>query len=188
MGLSLRWKDWRHALVVVHPDTVVHWQREQFRRWARLSNRSGRTGRLGISLEIRTLIRRLVEANPLWRAPRIDGELQKLGIDVSERTVSRALRILRRPPWQTWKTFLQNHLEEIVAVELTLSTIRLQVLFVFLVTSINGEEFFLSASRNIRLQGSLNKSWKLFWIAMIAQLTKLIFPLSGQIAQTLRNR
>jgi len=135
IGLSLLWKDWRRALVVVHPDTVVRWQRERIRRyWARLSKRSGRTGRPGISLEIRTLIRRLAEANPLWRAPRIHGELQKLGIEVSERTVSRVLRTLQRPPSQTWKTFLQNHLEEIVAVDFfTVPTIRLRVLFVFLV-------------------------------------------------------
>ena len=135
IGLSLLRKDWRRALVVVHPDTVVRWQRERFRRyWARSSKRSGRTGRPCVSLEIRTLIRRLAQANPLWRAPRIHGELQKLGIEVSERTVSRLLRTVRRPPSQTWKTFLQNHLEEIVAVDFfTVPTIGLRVLFVFLV-------------------------------------------------------
>jgi hypothetical protein len=57
------------------------------------------------------------QANPLWRAPRIHGELQKLGIAVSERTVSRVLRTLKRPPSQTWKTFLRNHMSEIVAVD-----------------------------------------------------------------------
>lgn len=73
-------------------------------------------------------------ANPLWRAPRIHGELGKLGIEVSDRTVSRVLRTVNRPPSQTWKTFLQNHLGEIVAIDFfTVPTIRLRVLYVFLV-------------------------------------------------------
>ena len=70
----------------------------------------------------------------MWRAPRIHGELLKLGIAVSERTVSRVLQTVKRPPSQTWKTFLRNHLGEIVAVDFfTVPTIRLRVLFVFLV-------------------------------------------------------
>jgi hypothetical protein len=73
-------------------------------------------------------------ASPLWRAPRIHGELRKLGIEVSERTVSRVLRTVKRPPSQTWKTFLQNHIGEIVAIDFfTVPTIRLRVLFAFLV-------------------------------------------------------
>jgi transposase InsO family protein len=132
--LSVLWKDWRRGLYVVHPDTVMRWQRERFRRyWANLSKRAGRPGRPSITTEIRRLIRTLAQANPLWRAPRIHGELQKLGITVSERTVSRILRTVKRPPSQTWKTFLQNHLGEIVAIDFfTVPTIRLRVLFVFL--------------------------------------------------------
>jgi putative transposase len=80
------------------------------------------------------LIRTLAQANPLWRAPRIHGELRKLGIEVSERTVSRVLRTIKRPPLQTWKTFLKNHIGEIVAIDFfTVPTIYLRVLFVFLV-------------------------------------------------------
>jgi putative transposase len=133
--LCLLWKDWRRALIVVHPDTVVRWQRERFRRfWTRLSKRTGKFGRPPISSQIRTLIRNLAGANPLWRAPRIHGELLKLGIEVSERTVSRVLRTFKRPPSQTWKTFLRNHIGEIVAVDFfTVPTIQLRVLFVFLV-------------------------------------------------------
>jgi len=104
------------------------------RYWSGLSKKSRIVGRPTISLQIRKLIRTLSEANPLWRARRIHGELLKLGIEVSERTVSRVLRGIRRPPSQTWKTFLRNHLREIVAVDfLTVPTIRLRVLFVFLV-------------------------------------------------------
>src|SRR5579872_334118 len=76
----------------------------------------------------------MAAANPLWRAPRIHGELKMLGIVVSERTVSRVLRTVPRPPSQTRKTFLKNHLSEIVSVDFfTVPTIRLRVLFVFLV-------------------------------------------------------
>ncbi len=76
----------------------------------------------------------LGESNPLWRAPRIHGELLKLGIAVSERTVSRVLRTVKRAPSQTWKTFLKNHIGEMVAIDFfTVPTIRLRVLFVFLV-------------------------------------------------------
>jgi putative transposase len=73
-------------------------------------------------------------ANPLWRAPRIHGELKMLGITISERTVSRILRTVPRPPSQTWKTILRNHLGQIVSVDFfIIPTIRLRVLFVFLV-------------------------------------------------------
>jgi len=65
IGLSLVWKGWRQALCIVHPDTVVRWQRDRFRRyWAQLSKRSGRTGRPSVSLQIRRLIRTLAQANP----------------------------------------------------------------------------------------------------------------------------
>jgi transposase InsO family protein len=135
IALSALWKDWRRVLCVVHPDTVVRWQRERFRQyWAHLSKRSGRLGRPPVSFQVCTLIQALAQANPLWRAPRIHGELQKLGIEVSERTVSRVLRTVKRPPSQTWRTFLQNHIGEMVAVDFfTVPTIRLRVLFVFLV-------------------------------------------------------
>jgi putative transposase len=122
-------------LRIAHPDTVVRWQRERFHRfWANLSKRSATAGRPPVSPEARTLIRTLAQSNPLWRAPRIHGELQKLGIEVSERTVSRLLRTIRRPPAQTWKTFLRNHIRDIVAIDFfTVPTVRLRVLFVFLV-------------------------------------------------------
>ena len=105
--VSLRsvWPDWRHALLYVQPDTVVRWQRERFRKfWATLSKRQPRRGRPGTAAELRRLVEQMAVANPLWRAPRIHGELKMLGIAISERTVSRILRRLRRPPNQTWRT------------------------------------------------------------------------------------
>src|ERR1700745_1099103 len=103
--------DWRQPWLYVQADTVVRWQRERFRRfWARLSKpqRRGR-GRPRTAAELRRLIAQRAAANPPGRAPRIHGELKMLGIAISERTVSRILRRLRRrPPNQTWKTFLHN--------------------------------------------------------------------------------
>jgi putative transposase len=135
VGLSLLWTGWRAPLVYVRADTVVRWQRERFRRWARRSRVNQRhRGRPATAVEIRRLIERMVAANPLWRAPRIHGELTMLGIEISERTVSRILRRLPRPPGQTWKTFLRNHVGPMVSIDFfTVPTITLKVLFVFIV-------------------------------------------------------
>ena len=136
VGLSLIWNGWRAALVYVQPDTVIRWQRERFRKfWARLSRvNRGRRGRPATAVEIRRLIERMVAANPLWRAPRIHGELTMLGIEISERTVSRILRTPRRPPGQTWKTFLHNHLGQLVSIDFfTVPTVAMKVMFVFIV-------------------------------------------------------
>ena len=134
--LSLLWKGWRAPLIYVRADTVIRWQRERFRRfWARISRvKQRRRGRPVIPSEIRRLIERMVAANPLWRAPTIHGELQMLGVEISERTVSRILRRLPRPPSQTWKTFLHNHLGQMVSIDFfTVPTITMKVLFVFIV-------------------------------------------------------
>jgi transposase InsO family protein len=136
VGLSHVWDGWRQALDFVQPDTVIRWQRERFRRyWARLSQQGGRPRRPAVADPIRQLVLQIATANQLWRAPRIHGELKMLGVTISERTVSRILRTIRRPrPSQTWKTFLRNHLGQIVSVDFfTVATIRLQVLFVFVV-------------------------------------------------------
>jgi putative transposase len=130
------WSGWRRPLLYVQADTVARWQRERFRRfWARRSKPHGRRrGRPATAVEIRRLIEQMVVANPLWRAPRIHGELKMLGIAISERTVSRTLRGLRRPPTQTWKTFLHNHLGQLVSIDFfTVPTVTLKVLFVFIV-------------------------------------------------------
>jgi hypothetical protein len=125
------WSNWRHPLLYVQTDTAVRWQREGFRKfWARLSKRQRRRrGGPGTAAELRRLIEQMVAANPLWRAPRIHGELKMLGIAVSERGVSRILRRLRRPPNQTWKTFLHNHIGQMVSTDFfTVPTITMKVL------------------------------------------------------------
>jgi len=88
--LSRSWKDWRRALVIVRPETVVAWHGKGFRLfWTWISRR--RTGRPEVTPAIRALILKMAAANPIWGAPRIHGELLKLGIHISERTVSRVL-------------------------------------------------------------------------------------------------
>jgi len=109
MFLRWWWPRWREALVLVQPATVARWHREGFRGcWRRRSRR--RQGRPRIDLQLRSLIGRMATENYLWGAPRIHGELLKLGFTVSERTVSRYLpdRLTRRS--QTWRTFLANHI------------------------------------------------------------------------------
>jgi putative transposase len=119
--------------VIVAPDTVLRWQRRRFcEYWTKLSRPSG--GRPTIHAEIKALINRMATANPLWGAPRIHGELLKLGLDVSERTVSRLIPKRRSPPSQTWRTFLANHVRDLVSLDFfTVPTARLRVLFVLVV-------------------------------------------------------
>ena len=129
-------KRWRQALVIFHPYTIVRWRRERFREfWARLSKTSQlRRGRPAISAAIRQLILRLVSANPLWRAPRINGELKLLGITVSQRTVSRILRSIPQPPLRRWRTILKNYIGGIIAIDFfTVPAATFRILFVLIV-------------------------------------------------------
>ncbi len=134
--LAKGWQDWRSALIIVQPDTVVRWHRQWLRRhWTRLSQRR-RPGRPTTSSSIRALVCTMTTANPLWGAPRIHGELAKLGITVSERTVSRLLRRPRRPRSQTWRTFLTNHVATLVSMDFfTVPTLTGRVLFVLVLLS-----------------------------------------------------
>jgi transposase InsO family protein len=121
--------------VIVKPETVVGWHREGFRLFWRWRSRP-RGGRPKITDETRVLIRRLAEENPDWGAPRIHGELQKLGFVVSERSVARYLRGIRRrgDAAKRWLTFLQNHREAITAFDFfTVPTVTFQLLYCFFV-------------------------------------------------------
>jgi putative transposase len=132
--LSRTWRDWRSALAIVRPETVVAWHRAGFRRFWTWKVRRGQPGRPAISHQIRALIRQMCRENPGWGAPRIHGELLKLGIDIGESSVSKYMVRGRRPPSQTWRTFLDNHFTQLVSIDFfTVPTLRFQVLYVFLV-------------------------------------------------------
>src|SRR3989454_3984255 len=134
VALSRVWAGWRQALVIVSPNTVLRWQRRRFREhWTKLSVRPI-AGRPPVNAEIKALVKRMAAANPLWGAPRIHGELLRLGIDVSERTVSRLMPKRRPLPSQTWRTFLTNHVPDLASLDFfTVPTAHLRVLFVFVV-------------------------------------------------------
>ena len=95
--LSRLWADWRSALVLVKPDTVVHWHRQGFRLYWRWKSRP-RAGRPGVPPAVRSLIRRMALANPLWGAPRVHGELLKLGIEIAQTSVARYMPRRHKPP------------------------------------------------------------------------------------------
>jgi len=124
--------DWRSVLAIVKP-TVVAWHRRAFRTyWRHLSRNQGRPP---IGADLRELIERMVKENR-WGAPRIHGELLKLGFRVSERTVSRYVRLARprRPPSTTWTIFLDNHRELLVAMDFFIvPTVAFRLLYVLLV-------------------------------------------------------
>jgi putative transposase len=123
--LSRAWADWRSPLIIVKPETVIAWHRKGFRLFWTLKVRHGRTGRPAVSQEVRDLIRTMSRANPLWGAPRIHGELLKLGIDIGETSVSKYMVRQRKSPSQTWRTFLDNHIQQLVSVDFfTVPTIR----------------------------------------------------------------
>lgn len=122
----------------VQPDTVVRWHREWLRRqWRNRSQHRGVGRPPTIDAKTQALVREMAAANPLWGAPRIHGELRVLGIDISERTVSRLLaRDDRRPSSQTWQTLLANHLPAIMSMDFfTVPTLTGRVLFVLLLLS-----------------------------------------------------
>jgi transposase InsO family protein len=124
----------RNAITIVQPDTVLRWHRSGFRLYWRWKSQS-RRGRPEVPIEVRNLIRRMNEENPLWGAPRIHGELLKLGIAVAQSTVAKYMA-KRRPggSGQTWKTFLRNHAAGIGAMDfVVVPTINFRLLFVLVI-------------------------------------------------------
>jgi hypothetical protein len=120
---------------VVQPDTILRWHRSGFRAYWRWKS-CGQPGRPRVSRELRDLIRQMSKENPLWGAPRIHGELLKLGFELAESTVSKYMIKHRGPPSQTWRTFLRNHADAIAAIDLcVVPTLTFRCLFAFLVVS-----------------------------------------------------
>jgi putative transposase len=129
--LSRIWTEWRSAVVIVRPETVIAWHRQAFRRFWTWKSRH-RLGRPAVPADVRALIRTMSQANSLWGAPRIHGELLKLGIEVSQASVAKYLVRPRRPPSQSWRTFLTNHIDQIMAADFfVVPTATGRLLFVF---------------------------------------------------------
>jgi len=105
------------VLTIIEPETLVRWHRAGFRRYWRWKSRS-RGGRPQIEIELRALIRQMSMENLLWGAPRIHGELLKLGFEVAQSTVAKYMVKRRGPPSQGWRTFLRNHAPDIAAMDL----------------------------------------------------------------------
>jgi len=131
------WSGWRQAVQIVSPDTVVRWHRRGFALYWRWKSRPRGPGRPAIEADIQRLIRDMHSANPLWGAPRIHGELRKLGIGIAQATVARYLARRRgTPPSHTWRAFLSNHVVQFASVDFfTVPTATFRVLFVFVVLS-----------------------------------------------------
>src|SRR5215831_15635715 len=102
VGLRMIWQDWKSTLVMVRPETVISWHHKRFKRYSWKLSQPKQPGRPRISSEIRNLIQAMATANPIWGAPRVHGELKKLGFEISERTVSRLMPKKNGKPSQTW--------------------------------------------------------------------------------------
>ena len=128
------WPDWRSALLIVQPETVIRWHRQGFRLYWRWKSRAAKPGRPVIEGEVRALIRRMSTENPTWGAPRIQSELKLLGHDVAESSVAKYMLRPPQPASQTWRTFLDNHVQNLAAIDFfTVPTATFRVLFCFVV-------------------------------------------------------
>ena len=131
--LSRFWSNWRSVLVIVQPETVVRWHQQGFRLYWRWKSRS-KPGRPKIDAEIRSLIRRMSRENATWGAPRIQSELALLGYTVDQSTVAKYLCRHRKLPSQTRRTFLENHVPDIAAIDFfVVPTVRFRLLYCFIV-------------------------------------------------------
>jgi len=110
------WQERKSAAIIVKPSTVVGWHRKGFRLFWTWKIRHGKPGRPALPEELRQLIHTMSRDNPLWGAPKIHGELLKLGIDIGETSVSKYMVRRRRPPSHTWKVFLDNHAKNMESV------------------------------------------------------------------------
>ena len=132
--LSRIWPDWRSCLVIDKPDTVIKWHHQGFKLYWRWKSRTRKPGRPKIDPQILELIRQMSRDNLTWGVPRIRDELALLGIHVSESTI-RKYRIRRpHPGSQTWKTFIENHFNDIATIDFfTVPTVTYRILYCFIV-------------------------------------------------------
>jgi transposase InsO family protein len=136
--LSRLYSGWRSALVLVQPDTVVRWYRQGFCLYWRWKSRSKRAGRPPLAKEVRDLIGRMARDNPTWGVPRIQAELRLLGHEVAEATVAkyRKRSLPPKPPSQTWRTFLTNHVGTLASMDFfVVPTVTFRLLYVLVILS-----------------------------------------------------
>lgn len=127
-------KGWRAMLQALNPDTVVRWHRAGFRHYWRWRSRHRAVGRPPVNREVRTLIREMQAGNVGWGAPRIHGELLKLGFEISQASVSKYMVRHHKPPSQTWRTFLDNHAKDLASMDFfTVPTATFRVLYVLII-------------------------------------------------------
>jgi transposase InsO family protein len=125
------------VLMIIRPETMVRWHRAGFRRYWRWQSRR-RGGRPPIEAELRALIRQMSTENLLWGAPRIHGELLKLGFEVAQSSVAKYMVKRRGPPSQGWRTFLRNHALEVAAMDLfVVQTISFRMLYGFVIVRLD---------------------------------------------------
>jgi putative transposase len=158
--VSKTWSNWKNSLFLLTPETIVRWHRAGFHLyWSWLCRRTKSPGRKKITKELRKLIFQMAAENPTWGAPRIHGELLKLGFDVSERTVSRWVQRAPKDPErrQRWKAFLLNHREVIAAMDFfTVPTLTFGMLYCF---------FVIAHDRRRILHCGVSKQPTSHWIA-----------------------
>src|ERR1700684_4477191 len=125
------------VLTIIRPETLLRWHRAGFRGYWRWKSRP-MGGRLRIDTELRALIRRMSVENPLWGAPRIHGELLKLGFEVAQSSVAKYMVKRRSPPSQGWQTFLRNHAPDIAAMDLfVVPTLGFDLLYAFVIVRLD---------------------------------------------------
>ena len=132
--LSRLWNGWKNVLIVVQPETVIRWHRKGFKLYWK--SKSQKAGRPPTDIKVQRIVKKMIKENPLWGAPTLHGELIKLGIVISERTVSNMVKRYRvgNPPSQTWRTFLKNHMNNTYAIDFfTVPTANFKILYVFVI-------------------------------------------------------
>ena len=164
------------VLTIVRPGTLVRWHRAGFRCYWRWKSRSS-GGRPQIDTELRVLIRRISIDNPLWGAPRIHGELLKLGFEVAQSSVAKYMVKRREPPSQGWRTFLRNHASEIAAMDFfVVATIGFDLLYAFVIVRIDRRDLvWINVTKNPTAE----------WVAR--QITEA-FPWDGAPGYMIRDR
>jgi len=131
--LSKLWNGWKKSLLIVQPETVIKWHKLGFKLYWKLKSRR-KPGRPTIDYKIISLIHRMSRENSTWGTPHIRSELLLLGYDISEPTIAKYMIKERKPPSQTWKTFLKNHMHNTVAIDFfTIPTATFQIYYIFLV-------------------------------------------------------